>query len=105
VNVKGLAAGMLAKHVNDAAWRQLVSMTDCKVVNTGGQIVYVDPRGTSQECPECGLVKPKSLAERMHRCECGCVLDRDVASAKVVHHRAVGFKARSGPPVLCEAAA
>jgi putative transposase len=56
LNVKGLAAGMLAKHVSDAAWRQLVSMIDYKAVNAGGQIVYVDPRGTSQEWPECGLV-------------------------------------------------
>ena len=33
----------------------------------------------------------KTLVERMHRCECGCVLDRDVAAAMVVHFRAFGF--------------
>jgi putative transposase len=48
LNIEGLAAGMLAKHVNDAAWAQLVSMIDYKAVNAGGQIVYVDPRGTSR---------------------------------------------------------
>jgi putative transposase len=107
LNVKGLAAGMLAKHVNDAAWRQLVSMIGYKVVNTGGQIVYVDPRGTSQECPECGRVGDilKTLKDRWHSCVCGAAMDRDIASAKVVHYRAFGFKARSGQPKLFEAVA
>ena len=91
LNIKGLARGMLAKHVNDAAWAQLVSMLDYKAANAGSQIVKVDPRGTSQTCPECGTIAAKTLAERMHRCDCGCVLDRDVASAMVVHFRAFGF--------------
>ncbi|MCL2716723.1 MAG: transposase [Alphaproteobacteria bacterium] len=42
----------------------------------------VDPRGTSQTCPECGTIEPKTLAVRMHRCECGCVIDRNVAAAR-----------------------
>jgi len=41
--------------------------------------------------PECGIVAAKTLAEREHRGECGCVLNRDVAAAKVVHFRAFGF--------------
>lgn len=105
LNVKGLAAGMHAKHVNDAAWAQLVSMIGYKAVNAGGEIVYVDPRGTSQECPECGQVRPKTLKDRWHSCDCGAEMHRDVASAKVVHFRAFGFKARNGLPVLCEAVA
>ncbi|MBO0751675.1 MAG: transposase [Bradyrhizobiaceae bacterium] len=108
LNVKGLAAGMLAKHVNDAAWRQLVSMIDYKAANAGGQVVYVDPRGTSQECPECDQVGavPKTLKDRWHCCDCGAEMDRDVASAKVVHYRAFGFRARNGRPELfCAAAA
>ncbi|HEY7084231.1 MAG TPA: zinc ribbon domain-containing protein [Hyphomicrobiaceae bacterium] len=46
---------------------------------------------TSQTSPECGIVAAKTLAEREHRCDCGCVLDRDFAAAKVVHFRAFGF--------------
>jgi len=91
LNIKGLAHSMLAKHVNDAAWAQLVSMLDYKAAKAGGLLVKVDPRGTSQTCPECGTIKAKTLAERMHSCECGCVLDRDVAAAMVVHFRAFGF--------------
>jgi putative transposase len=91
LNVKGLARTMLAKAVHNAAWAQLTSMLTYKAANAGGSVVLVDPRGTSQTCPECGLIRPKALSERVHRCECGCVLDRDVAAAKIVHVRAFGF--------------
>ena len=62
-----------------------ISQWDCR------SWVKVDPRGTSQTCPVCQAVAKKTLAERMHRCCCGCVLDRDVAAAMVVHQRAFGF--------------
>jgi len=91
LNIKGLARGMLAKEVNDASWAQIVSMLDYKAANAGGSLHKVDPRGTSQTCPECGTIAKKTLAERVHRCECGCTLDRDVAAAMVVHYRAFGF--------------
>lgn len=88
LNIKGLAAGMLAKSVRNAAWNQLVQHVTYKAANAGGVVVLVDPRGTSQICPECGTIRRKTLAERMHRCQCGCVLDRDVAAAKIVLLRA-----------------
>ena len=91
LNIKGLAAGMLAKHVHDAAWTQIVSMLRYKAENAGCEFIEVDPRGTSQTCPECGVIAAKTLATREHRCECGCSLDRDVAAAKIVHLRAFGF--------------
>ncbi|HEX5006491.1 MAG TPA: transposase [Hyphomonadaceae bacterium] len=84
LNIEGLAAGMLAKSVHNAAWNQLVQHVTYKAANAGGVVVLVDPRGTSQTCPDCGTIRRKTLAERMHRCECGCVLDRDVAAARIV---------------------
>ncbi len=90
LNIKGLAAGMLAKSVHNAAWNQLVQHVQYKAASAGTVVALVDPRGTSQTCPECGTIKPKTLAQRTHRCECGCVLDRDVAAARVVLLRA-GF--------------
>jgi putative transposase len=95
LNIKGLARGMHAKHVHDASWAQLISMLDYKAAKAGGAVVKVDPRGTSQECPQCGQIAVKVLDEREHICDCGSVLDRDVASAKVVHYRAFGFRARN----------
>lgn len=91
LNVKGLARSALAKHVADASWAQLTAMLDYKAARAGVEVAHVDPRGTSQTCPKCGTVAAKTLAEREHRCECGCRLDRDVAAAMVVHFRAFGF--------------
>jgi putative transposase len=91
LSVIGLAQGMHAKHVHDAAWTRITSMLVYKAANAGGQVIKVDPRGTSQTCPECGAVAAKALAMREHRCSCGCVLDRDVAAAMVIHFRAFGF--------------
>ena len=88
LNIEGLARGMLAKSIHDAAWRMLVQHTTYKAENAGGVVVLVDSRGTSKTCPDCGTVAPKRLAERMHRCGCGCTLDRDVAAARVVLGRA-----------------
>lgn len=100
LNIKGLARSMLAKSVHDASWGQFVSMIRYKAESAGCEVVEVDPRGTSQTCPECGTVAAKTLAERTHRCDCGCVLDRDVAAAMVVHQRAFGLSPGAGGGLL-----
>lgn len=47
-----------------------------------GKIVYgVNPQYTSQECPNCKVIVKKTLSQRTHICECGCVMDRDEAGA------------------------
>lgn len=89
LNVKGLAASILARSVNDASWSKLFNFLRYKAERAGGRFVKVDPRYTSQTCPECGVIEPKALSQREHRCACGCVEDRDVAAAKVVLLRAV----------------
>lgn len=96
LNIKGLSRGMLAKEVHDASWGQFVQMVRYKAESAGCEFVEVDPRGTSQTCPECGTVAKKTLAERTHRCDCGCSLDRDVAAAIVVHQRAFGLAPGAG---------
>ena len=37
----------------------------------------------SQRCSSCWKVAKKTLSERMHRCDCGCVLGRDQNGARV----------------------
>ena len=90
LNMAGLKRGMLARSVHDAAWSTLVQLTTYKAASAGAEVKMVDPRGTSQTCPDCGTIKPKKLSERMHCCDCGSVMDRDVAAACVVHLRAFG---------------
>lgn len=89
LNVKGLSRGMLARDVNDAAWGQFIHILSDKAESAGRKVVKVDPRGTSQTCPSCGVVEPKKLSERVHACPCGFTADRDVAAAQVILFRAV----------------
>lgn len=95
LNIKGLAGGMLAKSVHDAAWGMFLFYLTYKAANAGRQVVAVDPRGTSQECPGCGAVQAKPLSERRHQCGCGLILDRDHAGALVIEARAVAVAAAS----------
>lgn len=90
LNIKGLAQSRLAKSVHDAAWGQLRFMLAYKVECTGGQLVAVDARYTSQDCSRCGERVPKLLSERVHSCPiCGLVLGRDHNAALNILHRAV----------------
>jgi putative transposase len=81
LNIKGLAAGMLAKPVNDAGWSSFITKLAYKAAEAGRVLLKVDPRGTSQRCV-CGAPNPKTLSQRWHHCEsCGLSVPRDHASA------------------------
>jgi putative transposase len=88
LNVKGLAASRLAKHVLDACWGTFLFYLRYKAEDAGRVLVEVDPSGTSQECPACGRVARKELSEREHNCPCGLRCHRDRASAQVIRQRA-----------------
>lgn len=96
LNITGLKRGMLARSIHDAAWSTLVQFTKYKAESAGAEVKMVDPRGTSQTCPDCGTIRAKTLRDRMHCCECGCALDRDVAAAMIVHQRAFGTRPGRG---------
>ena len=78
------AKGGLNKSISDAGWGMFTDMLHVKAVWAGRTLMCVDPKYTSQICPGCGNVRRKTLEERWHSCECGCELDRDTASAKVI---------------------
>lgn len=90
LNVWGLARGMLAKAVQDAGWGQFVAILTSKAEDAGRVFARVDPNGTSQECSACGGRVAKTLRVRVHRCPCGCVMDRDTNASINVEHRAFG---------------
>jgi putative transposase len=48
------------------------------------KVIKVDPKYTSQECPNCRALEKKSLSERVHRCDCGLTIGRDHAAAFVL---------------------
>jgi len=89
LNTKGLAKSRLARDVHDASWSKLRELLRYKAERAGAHFIEVDPKFSSQTCPECGNVKAKTLAERTHQCACGYTADRDVAAARVIMSRAV----------------
>ncbi len=74
----------LNKSILDAGWSTFTGLVSVKAAWAGRTIIFVDPSKTSQSCPNCAMVRKKTLDERWHSCPCGCELDRDTASAKVI---------------------
>lgn len=104
LNVGGLAGGMLAKQVHDVSWGQFFRQLAYKAAEAGRELVAVNCRGTSQECPACGNKKKKALSERTHKCaECGLVMHRDTAAAQVILGRAGLSGANEGASSPCVA--
>jgi putative transposase len=71
----------LTKSILDAAWCAFLTILSAKAEEAGRTFVRVPPRGTSSTCSRCGTFRQKTLAERVHRCDCGLVIDRDVNAA------------------------
>jgi putative transposase len=87
LNVAGMVRGRFAKSILDAAWSQFLFRISYKAESAGKTFVQVDPRGTSQECSECGQNVPKDLSVRLHKCPCGYIADRDVNAARNILKR------------------
>jgi len=89
LNLKATSRGMLAKHCLDAGWGGFLEILEWICKKRGVYFAKVDPNGTSQTCPNCGVhTGKKELKERVHHCnECGYQTDRDVAAAQVVMQR------------------
>lgn len=81
LNIKGLARTRLAKSILDVAWGAFLQIMQAVAVRRGKHTRGVDPRGTSINCSSCGARVEKTLAVRVHNCECGLVIDRDWNSA------------------------
>ena len=84
-----MAKGFLGKHTLDAGLGQFVYQVLPWVCFKRG-VFYgkVDPKGTSQECPDCGATVRKDLSVRVHRCgEYGSTKPHDIAAAQVISAR------------------
>jgi putative transposase len=73
---------VINRGIADVAWGQFVNDVSYKAEKAGRSVVFVNPRGTTQECSGCGEVVPKDLSVRVHECpHCGLKLDRDLNAA------------------------
>jgi putative transposase len=104
LNVGGLAHGPLAKDVTDQGWAAFLTMLEYKAAEAGTQLIRVPAHGTSQTCSGCGLVVPKRLSERSHRCPaCGLVIDRDTNAARNILRLGLSRQASTWPTGACVA--
>jgi len=71
----------LNKSISDVAWNQFMQFTAYKAECAGRKVIFVNPRNTSKMCSRCGQLVEKTLADRIHYCSCGLVLDRDENAA------------------------
>jgi putative transposase len=81
---------------DDASWRTFFDWLEYygKVM---GKIVYgVNPQYTSQECLNCKAIVKKTLSQRTHICECGCVMARDEVEAINILAKALRELSRGG---------
>lgn len=91
LNLKAMSKGMLCKHTLDAGWGQFLSILKWVSWKRDVYFAIVDPKRTSQTCPNCQTTTgKKELSERIHECQhCGYKTDRDVAAAQVVMQRGI----------------
>jgi len=83
LNINGMMNNHhLAKHISDASWNSFIQMLSYKAVASGGQLVKVNPSGTSKTCSNCRTIVDMPLHKRQFNCpNCGFVCHRDLNSA------------------------
>jgi putative transposase len=97
LNTVGLNRGMLRKECVDASFGAFLSLLQWVCWKRGVYFRRVDPRGTSQTCPECQATVTKLLSEREHICpDCGYRTHRDHAAASMVLLRGIELISTAG---------
>ena len=73
---------IFGKSIGAKAPGLFVQMLRRKAENAGGEVIEFDTYKTklSQVCL-CGRIRKKSLSERIHKCECGVEIQRDILSS------------------------
>jgi putative transposase len=93
----------LAKSISDAGWGQFCAILAFKAACARKQVVAVPPAFTSQACSGCGVLVPKGLSVRWHRCpECGTSLHRDHNAALNILRRGQQSGLGQSPQALTE---
>ncbi len=79
----------LNRAILEQSWGRIISQLLYKAESAGRELVFVNPRNTSQRCSSCGAMVRKSLEVRRHVCECGLDIDRDHNAALNILQKAL----------------
>jgi putative transposase len=82
------AKSQLNKAISDAAWYSLRQKTKHQAAKLGNWVIEVNPRGSSQQCSQCGYVSPQNRDKEKFVCEnCGHYEDADTQAGRVLAQR------------------
>ncbi|WP_329577478.1 RNA-guided endonuclease InsQ/TnpB family protein [Streptomyces sp. NBC_01361] len=81
-NGAGAKAG-LNRSIADAGWGVFLTILAAKAESAGREVIAVDPRNTSRQCPECGHtgVENRPTQEKFHCVSCGHTAHADTVGA------------------------
>lgn len=97
LNTVGLNRGMLRSECVDASFGHFLSLLEWVCFKRGAFFLRVNPRGTSQTCPDCQATLRKPLSEREHICpDCGYRTHRDHAAAEMMLIRGLELVSTAG---------
>ena len=88
LNMKGMSQALhFGQSVHDNGWGMFTSFLQYKLAEQGKKLIKIDKWfASSKTCSHCGRVKASlSLSERLFRCACGFVADRDINAATNIH--------------------
>ncbi|MFF0067281.1 RNA-guided endonuclease InsQ/TnpB family protein [Streptomyces sp. NPDC005279] len=73
----------LNRSISDAGWGVFLAILTSKAESAGREVIAVDPRNTSRQCPECGHAAKENrpTQEKFHCVSCGHSAHADVAGA------------------------
>ncbi|QSZ27959.1 IS200/IS605 family element transposase accessory protein TnpB [Aceticella autotrophica] len=76
----------LAKSIANVGWGMLDTFLEYKSLKKGKLFKKINPAYTTQKCSRCGKIVEKDLSVRIHKCECGLEIDRDINAAINILH-------------------
>ncbi|WP_329582455.1 RNA-guided endonuclease InsQ/TnpB family protein [Streptomyces sp. NBC_01361] len=81
-NGAGAKAG-LNRSIADAGWGVFLTILAAKAESAGREVIAVDPRNTSRQCPECGHTSGENrpTQEKFHCVSCGHTAHADTVGA------------------------
>jgi len=73
----------LNRSIADAGWGVFLTILHAKAESAGREVIAVDPRNTSRECPECGHIAKENrpTQEKFHCIACGHTAHADTVGA------------------------
>ena len=82
--------------IADCAWGNFILKISYKAESADKKLYKVDPRNTSKMCSSCSKIVPKKLSDRIHKCECGLEIDRDLNASYNILNQGMDMHGTTG---------